>query len=89
LYRITQELLNNVIKHSKANFVSLVISKHQDHVTLIFEDNGLGFNPDEIKKGIGMNSLSSRLEVVNGELKFETASGSGTMAIIKIPCNFQ
>jgi len=84
-YRITQELLNNVIKHSKANFVSLVISKHQDFVSLIFEDNGTGFDQNNVKKGIGMSSLSSRLEIVNGELKFETTVGSGTMAIIKIP----
>lgn len=89
LYRITQELLNNVIKHSKANFVSLVISKHQDFISLIFEDNGTGFNETEVKKGIGMTSLSSRLEIVNGELKFESSEGSGTMAIIKIPINFQ
>ncbi|MES2763419.1 MAG: tetratricopeptide repeat protein [Bacteroidota bacterium] len=89
LYRITQELLNNVIKHSKASFVSLVISKHQDSVSLIFEDNGTGFNQQEVKKGIGMNSLSSRLEIVNGELKFETSAGTGTMAIIKIPLHFQ
>jgi signal transduction histidine kinase len=85
LYRITQELLNNVIKHSKASFVSLVISKHQHSVSLIFEDNGTGFNQQDVKKGIGMSSLSSRLEIVNGELKFETSAGSGTMAIIKIP----
>lgn len=86
LYRITQELLNNVIKHSKANAVSLVITKYQNMVSLIFEDNGKGFDQNEVKKGIGMESLSSRLEIVNGELKFETSLGSGTLAIIKIPC---
>jgi signal transduction histidine kinase len=85
LYRITQELLNNVIKHSQASFVSLIISKHQDYITLIFEDNGTGFDQNDVKKGIGMNSLSSRLEIVNGELKFETTSGNGTMAIVKVP----
>lgn len=85
LYRITQELLNNVVKHSKADFVSLVITKQPDAVTLIFEDNGKGFDQSDVKKGIGMNSLSSRLEIVNGELKFETSEGTGTMAIIRIP----
>jgi signal transduction histidine kinase len=86
LYRITQELLNNAVKHSKADFVSLVITKQADAVSLIFEDNGKGFNQNNVKKGLGMNSLSSRLEIVNGELKFETSEGSGTMAIIRIPC---
>lgn len=89
LYRITQELINNTLKHSKANFVSLVISKHQDNITLIFEDNRIGFDQIQIKKGIGMNSLASRLEIVNGELKFQTSIGTGTMAIIKIPLNIQ
>jgi signal transduction histidine kinase len=85
LYRITQELLNNVVKHSHASALSLVISKYHDSVSLILEDNGKGFKENEIKKGIGMSSLSSRLEMVNGHLKFESAEGSGTMAIIKIP----
>jgi signal transduction histidine kinase len=85
LYRITQELLNNVVKHSTANFVSVVISKQNNFVSLIFEDNGKGFDQDQIKKGIGMTSLSSRLDIVNGNLKFETSEGTGTMAIIKIP----
>lgn len=85
LYRITQELLNNVIKHSKADFVSLVITKQADAVSLIFEDNGKGFDQNTMKKGLGMNSLSSRLEIVNGQLKFESSADSGTMAIIKIP----
>ena len=85
LYRLTQELINNVIKHSGASLISLVVSKYQDAITLVMEDNGAGFNENEIKKGIGMNSLASRLEMVDGSLKFEAVEGSGTMAIIKIP----
>jgi signal transduction histidine kinase len=85
LYRITQELINNVVKHSKASSISLVVSKFHDNVSLVFEDNGKGFRENEIQKGIGMNSLSSRLEMVNGNLKFESIEGTGTMAIIKIP----
>lgn len=85
LYRITQELVNNIVKHSKATSVSLVLSKYQDFVTLVMEDNGKGFKEQEVKKGIGMNSLSSRLEMVNGQLKLESSEGAGTSAIIKIP----
>lgn len=85
IYRIAQELLHNVIKHSKASFVSVVISKRRDAVSFILEDNGEGFDETEIRKGIGMAGLSSRLEIVNGELKYESAKGAGTMAIIRIP----
>jgi signal transduction histidine kinase len=85
IFRITQELLNNVLKHSEANFVSLLITLKADVVTMIFEDNGKGFDASTIKKGIGFSSLSSRVELLNGDIKYEKADGVGTMAIVKIP----
>jgi signal transduction histidine kinase len=88
IFRITQELLNNVIKHSEANFVSLFITLKANFVTMIFEDNGKGFDAETIKKGIGFSSLSSRVELLNGDIKYEKADGVGTMAIVKIPIAF-
>jgi signal transduction histidine kinase len=72
LYRIAQELINNVVKHSKASSVSVMLTKRNNFITMIFE-------------GIGLTSLNSRVKMVNGEIKFETEEGSGTMAIVKIP----
>lgn len=85
IFRITQELLNNVLKHSEANFVSLLITLKANVVTMIFEDNGKGFDVTTIKKGIGFSSLSSRVELLNGDIKYEKGDGVGTMAIVKIP----
>ncbi len=85
VFRITQELLNNVLKHSDANFVSLLITLKANVVTMIFEDNGKGFDAATVKKGIGFSSLSSRVELLNGDIKYEKAEGAGTMAIVKIP----
>jgi signal transduction histidine kinase len=85
VFRITQELLNNVLKHSEANFVSLLITLKANVVTMIFEDNGKGFDAATVKKGIGFSSLSSRVELLNGDIKYEKADGVGTMAIVKIP----
>ncbi len=85
IFRITQELLNNVLKHSEANFVSLLITLKANVVTMIFEDNGKGFDADTVTKGIGFGSLSSRVELLNGDIKYEKADGAGTMAIVKIP----
>jgi signal transduction histidine kinase len=85
IFRITQELLNNVLKHSEANFVSLLITLKANVVTMIFEDNGKGFDASTVKKGIGFSSLSSRVELLNGDIKYEKADGTGTMAIVKIP----
>ncbi len=88
IFRITQELLNNVLKHSEANFVSLLITLKENVVTMIFEDNGKGFDATTIKKGIGFSSLSSRVELLHGDIKYEKADGVGTMAIVKIPIIF-
>jgi signal transduction histidine kinase len=85
LYRIAQELLNNVVKHSKASSVSVMLTKRHNFITMIFEDNGKGFSSNQKNEGIGMTSLNSRVKMVNGEIKFETEEGSGTMAIVKIP----
>jgi signal transduction histidine kinase len=88
LYRIAQELLNNVVKHSKASSVSVMLTKRNNFITMIFEDNGKGFTSTQKTDGIGMTSLNSRVKMVNGEIKFETEEGSGTMAIVKIPLTY-
>lgn len=85
LFRIAQELLNNIVKHSKASSVSVLLSKRNNFITMIFEDNGKGFNAIKKSDGIGMTSLTSRVKMVQGEIKFETEEGSGTIAIVKIP----
>jgi signal transduction histidine kinase len=87
LYRIAQELLNNVVKHSQANKVQLTLTKRNGFVTLIFEDNGKGFEQGSPNKGVGMTSLNSRVKMINGEIKFDSFQGEGTTAIIRIPFN--
>jgi signal transduction histidine kinase len=85
LYRISQELLNNVIKHSMATHVSLSINKLNKFVTMHFEDNGKGFDANKKSDGIGLTSLQSRVKIVNGEIKYESGENSGTVAIVRIP----
>lgn len=85
MYRICQELVNNVVKHSKANSVSVVLRKSEKQLTLIFEDNGLGFDLNQAKSGIGMASLNSRIDLLHGKIEFETTENSGTIAFIRIP----
>lgn len=85
LYRICQELINNVLKHSEASHVSLILRKSESHLILIFEDNGRGFDTNSIKKGIGINSLESRISFLKGSLEFDSSLNDGTTAMIKIP----
>lgn len=85
IYRIAQELINNVIKHSKANKVNVQLFKTGNDVLLIVEDNGEGINTSEQKEGIGLMNISSRLDTINGKVNFEPSPESGTLATVKIP----
>lgn len=86
LYRISQELVNNIIKHSGADKVTVQLIKSRKMLVLIVEDNGKGLpkTPDK-SKGIGLMSISSRVETIHGEFNLEPSPHSGTLATIRIP----
>ena len=83
LYRIAQELINNILKHAEAKNVEVQLVKKENHCILIVQDNGKGLDPME-KKGIGIQNINSRLQVINGELNLESDSHSGTTAIVRV-----
>jgi signal transduction histidine kinase len=85
IYRITQELINNILKHSEADRVSFQLVKSGVTVALIVEDNGKGFSESKKKKGIGLMNISSRLDTVNGTINFEPGTQKGTLITINIP----
>ncbi len=85
VYRICQELIHNTLKHSGANRLSIVLRKNAQNLIFIFEDNGKGFDFDEIKSGIGLNSVQSRIETVRGSIQFDTTPNEGTVVFIQIP----
>jgi signal transduction histidine kinase len=85
IYRITQELINNIIKHSKATGVSVQLYNTNNIIILIVEDNGVGLHSEESNKGVGLLNISSRLDMVNGNVNFEPSPKSGTLVTIKIP----
>jgi signal transduction histidine kinase len=85
LYRIAQELTNNIIKHSGANQVTLTLNNRGGFVTMIVEDNGHGFKTNSKSDGIGLTNISSRINLVHGELKYESNAESGTVTIVRIP----
>jgi two-component system, NarL family, sensor kinase len=85
LYRICQELVNNIIKHSGANHVTVQLFKNKNHLILIVEDNGKGFDFDSKKEGIGLMNITSRLSTIQGEVYYEPSPVSGTLATIRVP----
>lgn len=87
LYRICQELVNNIIKHSHASQVAIQLYKTSTHLILHVEDNGKGFNVSDSqkKRGLGLSNIFSRASAVNGEVSYEEGQSKGTIANIRIP----
>jgi two-component system, NarL family, sensor kinase len=86
-YRVIQEIVNNIIKHSKANHISLQLIKHENEMTVMIEDNGVGFDTGKINEfqGIGLKNIISRIEFLNGRVDFDSTPGHGTNVIIEVP----
>lgn len=86
LYRITQEALNNVQKHAEACKVCVLLERRDGKVTLIVEDDGKGFDPDEQGGGcMGLINMRERAALINGQLEIESAPGAGATIFVRVP----
>ncbi|NOU48887.1 MAG: tetratricopeptide repeat protein [Bacteroidales bacterium] len=85
IYRVTQELVNNIIKHSKADLVNIQLYKTGNMLVMTVEDNGIGFPLDHKKDGIGLINITTRLDAVNGSVHFGPGIEKGTLISLKIP----
>lgn len=80
IYRILQEAMNNIAKHSKANLVSIfLMRKKDDRIELVIEDNGIGFDRESVKRGLGLGSMRERAELSVGSFDIESVKGRGTV----------
>jgi PAS domain S-box-containing protein len=85
IYRVTQEAMNNIAKHSKADVVRLSVRKLADRMELVLQDNGQGFDLEKTrsqeaaKRGLGLLSMKERTELSGGTLAIESAEGKGTL----------
>ncbi|WP_179335462.1 tetratricopeptide repeat-containing sensor histidine kinase [Winogradskyella costae] len=86
VYRIVQELINNILKHAEASHVDVQLTKHKDHLNIVVNDNGKGFQKSK-KQGIGLRNIKERLQKVKGTLDIDSNSGHGTSITIDIPIN--
>ncbi|MFY8138334.1 MAG: tetratricopeptide repeat-containing sensor histidine kinase [Flavobacteriales bacterium] len=84
LYRVCQELVNNIIKHSGASQVNIQFFKNKANLVLIVEDNGKGFDPTAKKDGVGLMNITSRLSTVGGEVTWEAGPKSGSVATVRV-----
>ena len=85
LYRILQELLNNIQKHASCKKVFVSLIDHGDSLNLTVEDDGVGFNIHGASNGIGLTNVISRVNSMNGQIDIESAERSGTLVNIDVP----
>lgn len=87
LYRIVQEILNNILKHAKATKIGITLNRHKDeYLDLVIIDNGIGFDTELIKtsSGIGWKNIYSRLSIINGTMNVKSGKNSGSHISIRI-----
>lgn len=86
VYRVIQEILNNMIRHAKASHINMVIEKNNDMLKISIKDDGIGFDPEELKnsQGIGWKNIFSRISMMNGDIKLESEPQKGTLVFIHL-----
>lgn len=85
LYRIVQEQMNNIVKHARATHAEVELKTSRKKAHLVIKDNGIGFDPKQKAKGIGLNNIVSRVEMHNGNLEIISSSGHGCVLKVDIP----
>jgi signal transduction histidine kinase len=86
LYRIVQESLTNVIKHSRASRVSVLLRRKRSSVAAVIEDDGVGFEPEEARDGgLGLIGMRERIALLDGRLTIESSAQEGTSIVVEVP----
>ena len=85
LFRVIQELLQNVIAHANATKVDITLVKKTDRLDFIFADNGIGFKENATEIGIGIKNLKSRIKNLSGTIQFENSPENGAIIIANLP----
>lgn len=83
LYRMTQESITNIIKHAEASEVIIQLTEENRNITLLIEDDGVGFEADEQTDGIGLANIKSRLDMLKGSLQIDSSPGRGTTILVQ------
>lgn len=91
LYRMFQELVNNIIKHSEATQINVSVDSSLNYLKILIEDNGKGFNLNEVdtienaSRGLGIFNLKKRANLIGAEFTIDSIPGTGTSVYIYLP----
>lgn len=89
VYRIVQELVNNIIKHAEASSAIVQLSRTDNNINITVEDDGNGFDSSALQQtsGIGWSNIRSRVEYLKGNLNIQSAPGKGTSVHVEFPAS--
>ncbi|MDX1436333.1 MAG: sensor histidine kinase [Anaerolineales bacterium] len=87
LYQIAREALNNALKHASASEIEISLRSHPDELCMEIADNGVGFDPDEVRAagGMGLRSMHERAAQIGAQITLTSAPGSGTRLEVSVP----
>ncbi len=85
IYRIIQELVNNAIKHAKATEILVQMACKNNELEITVEDDGMGYDADQMNRGMGLENIRSRVNYVKGEIHIDSTKGQGTSVLIMLP----
>ncbi|GAA4052869.1 hypothetical protein GCM10022409_44770 [Hymenobacter glaciei] len=87
LYRVVQEAVQNIVKHAHASEINLQLIRHATELTLLVEDNGVGFDTAALgpDAGLGLRNMATRVAYLGGELEFDSRPGRGTSITASVP----
>ncbi len=84
LFRMIQEIINNIIKHAAANQINFKATHKNNNIIIEIKDNGKGFDKNKMTAGSGLNNLLSRSAMINAKIDINSQPGEGTQIIISI-----
>jgi signal transduction histidine kinase len=85
IYRLVQEAANNAIKHGSPGRISVTVSRSEDAVELIVQDDGTGFDPEATERSFGLVGMEERVSLAGGRLEIDSAPGEGTEVRVELP----
>ncbi len=85
IFRIFQEQLKNIVKHSKAAFIGVTLTGSGENIILRVEDDGIGFDATQKKQGIGLSNIRQRVDLYHGTMQLATSPGNGCIITVSLP----
>ncbi len=84
LYRICQELVNNTLKYAQAKHIYIALVQRTDLLLFLYEDDGIGFDPERVKRGYGITNIETHVQALKGNLLLDSGTGRGVAVTIEL-----